>query len=373
MASSNLHLDPVSHNSSMSRDVPLVEFTTARGVRSKRLTKHGQPAEALPTEFLAAVSQDVNGDYGSIYSRKVEGTIQDHDVWYSFKVKMVEPSRSGYYWQQISAFIRYSTIIGSTFVLCVDCPASIQNHLRAKMVPSLASVSDWHVMFLEVMMEHYDKSVWQLRDCVRQVECMRGSEQTFQPDFIHLHELARHVIHSNETLDVAIDTIRSIRDHQEIIGEDPQVQNRTSALEKHLKRINRRSQSLHERLQNEINLAFNLVAQRDSRTMVQIGDQARKDSKTMKAVAVVGLIYLPGTFVSGLFGMNFFDFKTDSEQQMWVVSDKMWVYWAVSVPLTLLTVLVWIVAFHGRGAKKAIQAQWSRSHEQYPHGKKNGY
>lgn len=45
-----------------------------------------------------------------------------------------------------------------------------------------------------------------------------------------------------------------------------------------------RSQSLSERLRNEINLAFNLVSQ--------------KDGAMMKTVAIVSMVYLPGTFIS---------------------------------------------------------------------------
>jgi Mg2+ and Co2+ transporter CorA len=52
-----------------------------------------------------------------------------------------------------------------------------------------------------------------------------------------------------------------------------------------------RSQSLSERLRNEINLAFNLVSQ--------------KDSAMMKTVAVVSMVYLPGTFISVCSSLRF--------------------------------------------------------------------
>jgi hypothetical protein len=72
--------------------------------------------------------------------------------------------------------------------------------------------------------------------------------------------------HSNETLDVAIHTIQSIREeYQEFSTEEEhtgnknhsirlQIQRRLSCLSQDLSNIKQRSASLHERLLNEINL-----------------------------------------------------------------------------------------------------------------------
>ncbi|GME35504.1 hypothetical protein GTA08_BOTSDO06675 [Neofusicoccum parvum] len=92
--------------------------------------------------------------------------------------------------------------------------------------------------------------------------------------------------------------------------------------------------TIKDRLQNEINLAFNLVAQRD-------GQLARIDNITMKTIAAVTLAFLPGTFIASLFGMNFFDFSADGDGQTWAVSEKLWLYWAVTLPLTFLTLGSW--------------------------------
>jgi hypothetical protein len=41
-----------------------------------------------------------------------------------------------------------------------------------------------------------------------------------------------------------------------------------------------------------------MIAQRDSRVMVRIGNAARSDSMAMKTIAVVTMAFLPGTFTS---------------------------------------------------------------------------
>jgi vacuolar-type H+-ATPase subunit D/Vma8 len=70
------------------------------------------------------------------------------------------------------------------------------------------------------------------------------------------------VFHSNETLDVAIDTTKRLLNSCERllppnISDDPPLSDlfhRISTLEKDVQSIKRRSESLTERLQNEINL-----------------------------------------------------------------------------------------------------------------------
>jgi hypothetical protein len=144
------------------------------------------------------------------------------------------------------------------FALCLDCPIEVRKQLKDK----LNQVNWWHETFLEAMRDSYDKSVWSLRHCIRDAELNRSKLSTTdesQTDFLHLHEIARHVIHSNECLDVAIDTIERIlkdfkrRSQAENDG-TLNFPNRISALEKDLRGIKRRSESLQERLQNEINL-----------------------------------------------------------------------------------------------------------------------
>lgn len=44
--------------------------------------------------------------------------------------------------------------------------------------------------------------------------------------------------------------------------------------------------------------AYNMIAQRDSRTMTELGNAARFDSRAMRTIAVVTMAFLPPTFLS---------------------------------------------------------------------------
>lgn len=124
------------------------------------------------------------------------------------------------------------------------------------------------------------------------------------------------------------------------------------------------------------------ISQRESRLSLAIAAQQRRlalaagrESTSMKTLAVLGAIFLPGAFVSSILGMSFFDFGdgescpsknlrapcgairwreasngtvdgqlttnfgTDINNH--VVSPLVWIYFAISIPLTVLVVGSW--------------------------------
>ncbi|KAI0167303.1 hypothetical protein BJ166DRAFT_230884 [Pestalotiopsis sp. NC0098] len=89
-----------------------------------------------------------------------------------------------------------------------------------------------------------------------------------------------------------------------------------------------------------MNLVFNLVTQQDSETGTEIARDAKADSASMKTIAVLTMIFLPATAVSGFFGMAFFDVSDDG---VLISSALVWLFVAITVPLTVLVFfLVWV-------------------------------
>lgn len=82
---------------------------------------------------------------------------------------------------------------------------------------------------------------------------------------------------------------------------------------------------------------YNLVTQQDSYTNTVIAIKTNEDSSSMRTIAALTMIFLPGTFISSVFGMTFFDSAGGS----FFVLKKWWLYLAITVPLTLLTVGIW--------------------------------
>ncbi|KAL9113765.1 MAG: hypothetical protein Q9227_002210 [Pyrenula ochraceoflavens] len=92
-------------------------------------------------------------------------------------------------------------------------------------------------------------------------------------------------------------------------------------------------------LSNREEMKLSLELAKDSRT---VATASQRDSSSMKALAAVTILFLPGTSISSLFSMSMFDWS-DRDR---VLSDRFWIYWAVTVPLTVLTVGLWLIWDH---------------------------
>lgn len=68
----------------------------------------------------------------------------------------------------------------------------------------------------------------------------------------------------------------------------------------------------------------------------QIAEESRRDSRAMKMIAIVTMVYLPGTFVATAFSMGVFEWTAGSGAD--VVSSRIWVYFLFTGVLTVLTI-----------------------------------
>lgn len=273
------------------------------------------------------------------------------DTWSAFLVKHLRGG-AGHEWYRINIFTRWLPSSRQTTVLVLDAPLPLKERLP---IPLLGTLDPDHLgdpfwiyaPLVDEVVRLQDISVWAIRDRVRAIETQRAPAERPNPNYRLLHDIARHAIHVSETLDVAVKTLGGIlTQHQEFVvagGLDASKDLRRRLLfYEHLLSSHRcRSVSNKERLLNEIQLAFNTVAQYDAGISVQIGRAAQSDSAAMKTVAFLTLGFLPATFISAVFSTSFFSYNADSGR--WSVSDKFWVYWAWAVPTTLATVVAWYV------------------------------
>ncbi|KAL3427652.1 hypothetical protein PVAG01_01161 [Phlyctema vagabunda] len=110
---------------------------------------------------------------------------------------------------------------------------------------------------------------------------------------------------------------------------------------------------LPERIANQFNAIFNLMAQRDTQASMSVAESSRKDnlymqdiadatlrdSSSMKTIAVLTMVFLPGTFICSFFSMTMFNWNNQPNEPL--VSSYIWVYFVAMVPLTLLVLAVW--------------------------------
>jgi hypothetical protein len=193
------------------------------------------------------------------------------------------PIKESYVWHRLGF---YTTWIPSknTLVLCFGLPLSLKRSLSDIAQLHIEDPFSFHTILIEKVIALYDMALLSWRDLVRASENVRVvvklnepvlslqnrvSPNNPQPDYATMHEIARHAIHSSETLAMAKETVTSlVQEHEIFFKENGLLPARSITLSKHCKQTRRifrsqitllnclylRSKALEERLQNEIHL-----------------------------------------------------------------------------------------------------------------------
>ncbi|MCJ1309542.1 hypothetical protein MMC25_003202 [Agyrium rufum] len=326
--------------------------------------KEFSSAFKLRPSFWRSTSIEASGFFGSQGIPKTND--KSSSIFYRFLIKepvaradsypRLDGADSAYVWHKFAFCISWTTQC-KIRVLCFGVPITFQQSITDSITRQIIHVDnsqgplDLNNIIIEEVIALFDRSVWSWRDVVRDLEKNRPVKGDLppDPDYTKMHEIARHIIHSSETISTAqktlkamfrcYDTIRAtaLLDTQSSEEVKAQLEQQASLLTC----LRLRSEAIEARLRNEINLAFNLVAQYDARSAVQISANTATDSAAMKTISVLGLVFLPGTFICSIFSTTFFSFTPDattSPEQRWVVSKMFWVYFAVAVPTTLITI-----------------------------------
>ncbi|KAI1272700.1 hypothetical protein F5Y07DRAFT_403186 [Xylaria sp. FL0933] len=330
------------------RSAICIIFASANVIRNcEACRNHFVDKFRMPKVWWSDYSRKSNGYFGCQRSRSPSGS-GSIDTWAYFEIKKLEAAAK-YDWYKFNIFIHWDVVTHQTVILAFDLPRVVASsflELLATPDPDSLHSPFWvYPHLLSEIAQHQEAAVWAIRNQVRDVEKKVPSKGRPNPDYRHLHDIARHAIHVSETLDVAIKTIkRMIERHKDLWPSLPdqdgeqEIHSQLQFFESYISSLSSRSTSNEKRMLNEIQLAFNTVAQHDASTSVKIGLATQSDSLTMKSIAFVTLTFLPPTFVSAIFSMSFFDYSADSG---WVLSDKFWVYWVFAIPTTLLTVAAW--------------------------------
>ncbi|EUC34092.1 hypothetical protein COCCADRAFT_4439 [Bipolaris zeicola 26-R-13] len=315
----------------------------------------------IPQYLLAVTYRRSNGFFAFKESRGQNGQRESCYMWFRVEIKIIDDS-SGmrYHWHEMTFCYRWDS--KSCSILCLGVDASFRSCLQEKLQQIWPDIQGSQpgcllVPLIEVLVITYDQSVWSMRDIVRQAEKNRTHSTRGITQSELLYEATRHAIHSSETLEAALNTLSSIQ--HEIASQSMRspsmpcdVQDLAESINKRLdfqvrmlRNLHLRAQSNKERVQNENVYAFNMATQRDSQIMKELGVAATEDSSAMRTIAVVTMFFLPPTFISAVFSMSFFNYTPpqDDKAGKWSVSERFWVYWAFAIPLTALTLGIWIL------------------------------
>ncbi|KAB8232877.1 uncharacterized protein BDW43DRAFT_97098 [Aspergillus alliaceus] len=83
------------------------------------------------------------------------------------------------------------------------------------------------------------------------------------------------------------------------------------------------------------------ASQRESHYVAELAERSVEDAAAVKMLSLVGLVYLPTTIVANFFSTEFV--KVNEEGAMYI-SPWVWILVAIAVPLTLVTIFLWILS-----------------------------
>jgi hypothetical protein len=105
-------------------------------------------------------------------------------------------------------------------------------------------------------------------------------------------------------------------------------------------------ESLPRRIENARATITSLIQQRNealnlelAQASHQIAEATLSDSRSMKTIAILTMVLLPGTAVASLFSMNMFNWSAADGGD--IASKWLWIYFVVTIPLTGLTLALW--------------------------------
>lgn len=88
-------------------------------------------------------------------------------------------------------------------------------------------------------------------------------------------------------------------------------------------------------------------SQMENRTMLSLAEKSTKDAEAMKVLTIIGLVYLPTTFVANFFSTEFVKADDDGEIQ---IGPQTWLLAVIALPLTMLTIVTWWLCVRCRTA-----------------------
>ncbi|KAH7021294.1 uncharacterized protein B0I36DRAFT_367714 [Microdochium trichocladiopsis] len=107
------------------------------------------------------------------------------------------------------------------------------------------------------------------------------------------------------------------------------------------------------RCRAQIDIIYSKMAQEDNNLNARMAVASTRDSSSMKALAVITAIFLPGEYIGTLFGLSMFNWargtagdpaESDDANKFlpkFTVMPTFWIYWAFTIPLTLFIVTTW--------------------------------
>ncbi|KAK0747329.1 hypothetical protein B0T21DRAFT_397728 [Apiosordaria backusii] len=254
-------------------------------------------------------------------------------------------------WTSRSFFLRVSEHDGSNAtvtLVCFEPSPFLEEELLnlPQRIDCNQILANPFILLEMVMYDLYmqlDSNLWELRD-IFQIEQKHFGYLTANPtlpladiDFSALHLLADYIIMLREGCHGLLTTVDAIVDHYQkhTTINDVVLRNKTHEAFKYRRRLvastSERAATFEKRINNLTTLFFNHISQQDNAMLM-------RDSSSVKAIAVVTLVFLPVTTVATVCGSQFFYTPSDGGIKM---DPTAWIMFGLSAILSLVLLGTW--------------------------------
>ncbi|KAJ7507271.1 hypothetical protein B0H11DRAFT_1970976 [Mycena galericulata] len=213
----------------------------------------------------------------------------------------------------------------------------------------------WHAMYA------WDEGLEQLYDhiCFLETRVINTSDLLLTRE---LHVIRAHHLHYSALLEDLRKAVVFVLDTRnpamEALPEEERLSSR-QLLERECKTLLNEIERLEmgrtmqdNRLKNVMNLVFSSVNIGDSKHMKELTEAAVRDSAAMKQIAYLSMIFLPASFIAGVFGMNIKEIVPGTDGSLAH-------YFAAALSLTFATVWV-VMAFQSKHLLGGNPKLWMR-------------
>ena len=176
-------------------------------------------------------------------------------------------------------------------------------------------------------------------------------------------------------MEVKPSTSASQQKQQTLLVEGNALQSGLRCVEHTIQLLVLNAETYQARMSNQLTLILSLFAQQDqgigieiARASQSVAVESKRDSSSMKTLAVVTMFFLPGTFVASFFAMPLFNWQSQHGQ---VIDRRLWIYFVVTIPLTTITCSVWWAWFTmktRREQREDKEKNETSGHGGTPHG-----
>jgi hypothetical protein len=184
----------------------------------------------IPSAVRGDLCIDASGFFKAAHCDSSDGDAGCYTTAFRFLIKhssKTHPRRASaasvYSWERLG-FATFHPSAESFTLLCLDIGNDAQTHIRGQILAGKLSVLQAHplsihVLVLGYILESFNRAVWSWRDVVRELETSRLHRKSATArDFDHMHEIARHLIHSTEMLTTALSVVDCMINECEIVG-----------------------------------------------------------------------------------------------------------------------------------------------------------